>query len=430
MQSIEADSLQGDSEMADENQVANPKIQVRLRPKLLQDVLHSAQLRGLKQSDFVRRLMTIETALDRKTPYFAEGARHFLFVSSEGWYWYRRLEWLRMNSSLGLIPASIAIKPEKKVDYIKKTQSDSDAIRQYWKLNSFALVNGGHWSCPGSDQPSLSPESLGKRPATYLGTASDETGVSVKSAVMEPRRVLRHGELVIRETIAVLEDFVQWFEEPGGPDEALFSDPDDHADLVLDVQSVGPIDCLVVVDRDLFEHSQASPVFHQSPLSLVWRTRDQLPFLRDPFRGDSKFTRINSSSSRFSVREKDEPYNNAMEAIRVEFEAFRLRLQDGRLLGMDNGGHGLQRKLEQPQDHFFYQFRLPYSHLGVFPSIRWPKPDYPQERRRKREASKQEMADRLNSLSKDELLQLASGLPLSLLQRRLADLDLPISGDP
>lgn len=346
--------------MAEKSATKNKLMQFRVEPQWLQEVddtvgkVRTIQENALDRSTFVRDIVSLENAFLRRSPYICKKARHFVLVTKEGEFFYRRGEALRLNNDVDWIPGTLTMKAEKR-DYFIEHKPAAE-IRKLWMLNHFAL-----WEGAGME-------------GRLVDSKPDKKGVGAK--MVKLKCGLPGGAVVFREGVFVLDEYAQWYEPRSEGN--LY----DRVDIVIDVPT-RDLEIIVVVDRKLYRKTSRFGGDDFNPeLKFELRNREEVPFaskhsferiLRDRF--------LNRISASFpSNKPEDDFYAETRQRIESSLSEFKLRLaelvQKPEALGSAPAAERIGR-VQIPSRYMFYRVQWSWAHIGVYLSIKWVKPESP-----------------------------------------------------
>lgn len=319
------------------------------------------------RSSFIRDSVGVEVAFWKRSPYVCPRARHFVFVTQLGEFWYHREEQLRLNNTIAKLPASLAMKMAKRRYFREKYSAEE--VQRVWLLNNATLWRRSRLN----DKP--------------LASESDQDGIFEKFAILDCG--LPAGSSVIRESCYGLDEYAQTM-KMGESGKYQIQDPledyHDHAAIVVDIPT-RDLELVVIVDRALFREEGVPEDDLDYTLHFELRNREEIPFasthafqhlLRERF-----LERIGSSYP--PNQSRDANYDEAVEDVKSAFSRFkecanRVSQESdstGRLKNMGpEPEKGKQRiaDLKLPSDYLFYRLKWSWVHVGIHLSVKWVKP--------------------------------------------------------
>lgn len=311
----------------------------------------------LDRSKFARGILALETAMWRKSPYVCPQARHFVFVTRRGRFYYHRTEQLQLNSDVESIPSVLTMKREKREYFTQHYQPDEMALA--WPLNCFLLWDGS--------SPTGVP----------IDVQSDHSGKTRKWVSLQCR--LPKRAWAFREGCFVLQDYAQY----AGDDQVV--ELYDRVDIMVDIPT-RDLEIFVVVDRQLYTETRRFGGAHFDPrLRFEFRNREEMPFADpDTFEAILRENFLQKISSTYPVDTAEGPPDQLYLDSRAGVEeCFRLMQERLDMLFRDHTDlvGTAQREdfadLAIPESYLFYRVHCTWTHLGLVYSVKWPKPELP-----------------------------------------------------
>ena len=313
----------------------------------------------------IRRIVAREASSWLDCPYIRLRSENFVFVWRDGTVGFRGVDELKLQRMRTYLPASLTMKPEVKRHYFEKYRNEPDlaaSIKKHWLLNYFAAWEEEALS-ESSDVSPLWADFNGEP----IVEAIDRWGIESKSVALRIAR--RKDEVVLRETLVVLDDFVLR--------DASGDRNDDRGDVPLDIPTLN-LDIRILVDRELYRESRAS-VRRHCGISYELRNNELARFEESTLGLEDNRIAFTNGSYPETTR------SPTLQAVRESFESFRERLEgvrtkkvllDGDRVPIVETEAARKRiaSLVVPENFLYGHFSWPTPLRGIDVSVTWNKP--------------------------------------------------------